>query len=369
VRFAAIVDIELPDDVVARSPNFWDRCRGLIGARVDLSTEWVRSRVEVATFLYEVRSALHTLGIDNARSLVVDDTVVFEDHKGCTNDLPELMTAFADHLLVQTSCARDVRLCVEHEEAGLQIEIEARMTLEHPREEPAARVAIAGRVFDLAVRPGEAADAYRRRVEHLVSDATYWLTLKVQFSAFLSRVEEALGASLPGATLKTTTRPLGLDLTAEVPVLPPPRETQGAERASFPAPSRTARRGDEQTAAPARNFSLSLEQRVAAAMAGPPRYAVRLRKIEDLQSQLTNELAVSERESVDAIPVSVVRGLDELNRLIDEHNRYYPIERNLPIDRRTGDWLLSGETWKPLSRVSIDALRHATAAMRLPSAP
>ena len=30
---------------------------------------------------------------------------------------------------------------------------------------------------------------------------------------------------------------------------------------------------------------------------------------------------------------------DDLNELIREHNEYYPIERNLPIDPRTGDYV------------------------------
>jgi hypothetical protein len=30
---------------------------------------------------------------------------------------------------------------------------------------------------------------------------------------------------------------------------------------------------------------------------------------------------------------------DDLNELIAEHNEYYPIERNLPIDPRTGDYV------------------------------
>ena len=30
---------------------------------------------------------------------------------------------------------------------------------------------------------------------------------------------------------------------------------------------------------------------------------------------------------------------DELNALIAEHNEYYPIERDLPVDPRTGDYV------------------------------
>jgi len=38
---------------------------------------------------------------------------------------------------------------------------------------------------------------------------------------------------------------------------------------------------------------------------------------------------------------------DRVNELIDQHNEYYPIERNLPVDSRTGDYLtLSGRSYR-----------------------
>ncbi len=356
MRFAATVDVELPADVIDRAPTLWDGCKRLIGVDVDLSTERVRNRVEAATFLYQVRSALDALGIDNARSLVVDGVLVFEDDKGRPSDLPELMIAFADHLLVQTESVGQIRLCVEHEEAGLYLELEARMALEHARSDPAARVSIVGRVLDLAPRRGESAETYQTRIERLVSNAPHWAALKLQFATFVSRVEQELGASLPGASLNTTTRQLGLDLVAEIPSWPEP-----SSRHCPLSPPRT----DEQPSS-TRDFSRSLEQRIASAVAGPPRGTARLRKIEDMHGDLVNQLALSERESLDSVPASVVRGIDELNRLIDEHNRYYPIERNLVADGDVGATVVD-PSWRPLPLESIDRLRHATAAMRATS--
>ena len=38
---------------------------------------------------------------------------------------------------------------------------------------------------------------------------------------------------------------------------------------------------------------------------------------------------------------------DRVNELIAQHNEYYPIERNLPIDLRTGDYLtVSGRSYR-----------------------
>jgi hypothetical protein len=42
-----------------------------------------------------------------------------------------------------------------------------------------------------------------------------------------------------------------------------------------------------------------------------------------------------------------------LNRLIDRHNRYYPIESNLPMDPRTGDFVLVGG--QPYRKKPLDA--------------
>jgi hypothetical protein len=123
------------------------------------------------------------------------------------------------------------------------------------------------------------------------------------------------------------------------------------------APKPTKPTKEVQTLAPARNFALSLEQRIAAAMNGPPPYAVRMRKIELLQEQLVSDLAKHQDGPSDLLPMAILRGLEALNRLIDNHNRFFPIERNLPMDVATGDLMFRGERWRPMARVSIEALR------------
>jgi len=44
---------------------------------------------------------------------------------------------------------------------------------------------------------------------------------------------------------------------------------------------------------------------------------------------------------------------DEINRLIEEHNRWYPVEAQLPMDPRTGDYRLVGG--RPYRRRALDA--------------
>ena len=52
------------------------------------------------------------------------------------------------------------------------------------------------------------------------------------------------------------------------------------------------------------------------------------------------------------------------NDLIGRHNRYYPIEANLPIDVRSGKLLERGAPWRPLPAVTMDELLARAAAGR-----
>lgn len=368
MRFAAVVNVDLPGDVIGRAPTFWDKCRVLLGAKVDLSSDRVRSRVEAASFLHQVRNALDALGIDNARFLVVDGVTVFEDDKGRPNDLPDLMVAFADHLLVLTEGCRRLSLSVEHHEAGLSVELEARFALEHDAEEPAMRVSILGRIHDLAPSPLESPAAYRARIEGFLADPAHAAALGLQFATFVSRVEQALGAALPGATLETTMRALetagGSEFFRKGEGTGNDDRPQEASPESVELPGRARHTPPVETASPPRNFTVSLEERITAAVIGPPSFALRLRKIEDLRAALIGELALSERQSLDAVPASVERGLEELNRLIRDHNRCYPIEQNLPMDPSTGTLLVGGEPWSPLAPITVEELRRTTAQMR-----
>jgi len=82
-----------------------------------------------------------------------------------------------------------------------------------------------------------------------------------------------------------------------------------------------------------------------------PRFMQRLREIED---ELTHQRMVLER-AYEELRAACGHDLelfarrwretaegwrfDDLNELIRQHNEYYPIERNLPVDPRTGDYV------------------------------
>jgi hypothetical protein len=117
------------------------------------------------------------------------------------------------------------------------------------------------------------------------------------------------------------------------------------------------------TAAPARNFTIPIEAKVRAA-GGPPPYAARKRRIEDLEAELVlamREVALAKgdlveaRRAIDAKP-AFAKQAKQLAALVDAHNRYYPIEANLPIDPKTGGLLERGRLWRPLPMPTLDDL-------------
>ncbi len=137
----------------------------------------------------------------------------------------------------------------------------------------------------------------------------------------------------------------------------PPR---GVFAPATPAPAR-----DAGTAAPQRNFSVSTEERMRAVIAGLPAYIRRLRAIEDLEEAIVRALVrkgdAGARASLDVETCMresfPMRSLEKLHDLVERHNRYYPIEANLPMRPGTGEWVdRGGAIWRPRAPVSVDDL-------------
>jgi hypothetical protein len=118
--------------------------------------------------------------------------------------------------------------------------------------------------------------------------------------------------------------------------------------------SEGAKDGDpKNTLAGPRNFSVKTEERLRALIAGPPAFALRRRKIEDLETSILRAIVTHESKTgsfVDssAPPAGLARPFAALCGLIEAHNRYYPIEAALPIDVATGELLDLGRRWIPL---------------------
>lgn len=114
------------------------------------------------------------------------------------------------------------------------------------------------------------------------------------------------------------------------------------------------------TASPPRNFTLTVEERLRAYAQGPPGYMRRRRRIEDLEARLIQKLMGPHPFVEVATSAEFVAEIDLLNDLIAQHNRYYPIEANLPIDVRTRRLIERGAPWRPLPVVTAaDLLARA----------
>ncbi|MBI5535108.1 MAG: hypothetical protein HY898_20445 [Deltaproteobacteria bacterium] len=106
------------------------------------------------------------------------------------------------------------------------------------------------------------------------------------------------------------------------------------------------------------NFKVSLADRVRAA-AGLPAHMRRKRRIEDLEGAMVlalkqvldeaeAEFGVGSQEADEALRERAQElDLGLLNDLIERHNRYYPIEANLPTDVATGKLMVGSQPWAP----------------------
>jgi hypothetical protein len=133
------------------------------------------------------------------------------------------------------------------------------------------------------------------------------------------------------------------------------------------------------SADPPRNFTLDVNERIRAMTIGAPAYASRKKRIEDLDAghvaalvALHDQLVARGRDAA-AVRAALEHkvatfDLKRLNALIETHNRYYPIEANLPTDPRTGEYLVYGRTWEREPPVTaarlLDAALERIAARR-----
>ena len=99
---------------------------------------------------------------------------------------------------------------------------------------------------------------------------------------------------------------------------------------------------DVSSASPPRNFTIPLAERIRG-LHGPPAYSVRLREIEDIEARLEKRLGELFAKALRAGVDRAGARADALRRvskkeharlvdLVDRHNRYYPVEANLPMD-------------------------------------
>jgi uncharacterized membrane protein YgcG len=202
MRLVASIAIHLSGSLITRQPTLLEKMKKALGGSVDLSTERVRVELEATAIVDSVRRALTRLGVTNALSLVIDDTVVFQDTEGRADDLPDLVIALSEHASLFGRGFRELRFAAENEEAGLHYIIETRARTEHAANEPAAIVSVGGRLRTLEPRPGESAEEYQKRVEPLIKDTVAFEAARLQFESFVARLENVLREALPEARVQ-----------------------------------------------------------------------------------------------------------------------------------------------------------------------
>lgn len=101
-------------------------------------------------------------------------------------------------------------------------------------------------------------------------------------------------------------------------------------------------------------IKLTTAERVHAMAIGVPAWARRRKRIEELRV-LIGRLARAGR-----VP-DAEREFAELLKLVDAHNRWYPIEANLPLDPITSRLMDGGTPWRPMPKPSFEELIAAVA--------
>ncbi|HEY5921416.1 MAG TPA: hypothetical protein VIV11_07085 [Kofleriaceae bacterium] len=202
MKLYGTIAIHVHAEDILRTPKFWDKLKRAFGGKPDLRTGHQRASLEATAIVEAARDALRNLGATNAISLVVDNTVLFHDRDGKPDDLGDLFLAFHDNSSVFGEGFDELRLAVEHHEAGLHVVIELQARSEHPKGTPAMRVVISGRIEALTPRPGEDAEAYRKRAEPIAGDTKALELYRAQFTAFAERVRNALAATMPTARVE-----------------------------------------------------------------------------------------------------------------------------------------------------------------------
>jgi hypothetical protein len=110
-----------------------------------------------------------------------------------------------------------------------------------------------------------------------------------------------------------------------------------------------------------RNFTLSLAERVRG-QEGAPAHLRRKRAIEDgvgAYLKLLREQRTGGAGAAELRRLATRLDLSRLNDLIDRHNRWYPIEANLPIDPRSGRSLDGDRPFRELPPLTVEALLAA----------
>jgi len=202
MKLYAAIAIHVRGEEVMRDPRFLDKLRRAFGGKPDLRSGRMRASIEATAIVESVRDAMRRIDANNAVSLVIDGTVLFHDPHAKPDDLGDLFLAFHDNAAVFGAGFDELRLAFEHREGDLHVVAEVQARSEHVRDEAAVRVVVSGRIDALTPRPGEDAEAFRRRAEPIAADRRALEMYRLQFTTFVERLRDALAGAMPAARVE-----------------------------------------------------------------------------------------------------------------------------------------------------------------------
>ncbi len=212
---------------VFREPGMWDKVKFFFGSDVDLRTGELKLTRDVLRLTEQVQKGLLAAGIDNAVSLVVDTDVIYQDTAGRKADADLLVDAMRRAHGRFNDGFDTLRAVFEHEGNGLHTLIEVTVRAKHKSEEPAATLAMGGRILELRPTEGEGMEAAKERIGKRLGDAQLVPTYKALLGDLCTRVQDGLQRHFPKGRVEVD--------PPELQVVKPSRDEVrdlGADRAS-----------------------------------------------------------------------------------------------------------------------------------------
>lgn len=197
MKLKSTISLHAQGEMIQRDPGFWDKLKKVFGARPNLETDRVRTQLTTAYLVQGAKKALERLDVNNAVALVIDGQVLFEDRAGSPDDFRDLFLSFYENEAVYGRDFKDLRLTVEHREAGLHFVIEIVGRGEHVRDEATAKVIVSARITEFEPRPGEDAETFRQRITPHLATPAFTEAHRLQFDAFVERARDGLRDALP----------------------------------------------------------------------------------------------------------------------------------------------------------------------------
>ncbi|MCO4762874.1 MAG: hypothetical protein KC502_15270 [Myxococcales bacterium] len=182
---------------VFRQPGMWDKVKFFFGSDVDLRTGELQLTRDVLRLTEQIQKGLLAAGIDNAVSLVVDTDVIYADDADRKNDADLLVAAMRSAHGRFVAGFETLRAVFEHEGDGLHTLIEVTVRAKHEKAQPAATIAVGGRILELRPQAGESIEDAKDRIGKRLGDDKLVPTYKQLLGDFCERIRGGLQRSFP----------------------------------------------------------------------------------------------------------------------------------------------------------------------------